>query len=316
MVDSHVSPPTRTSRRRPGICTGVHIPASGGPTVPRRRVRVAFRSCPPETPYEWQPNSVGGSRIETNVFRRKPLTAKDLLWFIPSIRLTAACGIRRNPWPCYPESARDYPASRPDLGRRGFRLIIVLLPEHDRLMSPGLVYEPLSLTHADELAALLLNAKVYRYLGGSPPSFERFRAGIERALSGPPADRANEHWINYVVRDSVGGRIVGRLEATIHSQVAEVAFLFGPAYWGKGYAMRGLLWLHDQLRSRYKKSELWATTVPANERCQALLIRCGYSLVDKASAPYLFSYDPGDLVFRGPPAAEQRNAADSRRSGA
>jgi len=177
----------------------------------------------------------------------------------------------------------------------------VLLPKDDRLMSPVLVYESLSLSHADELATLLLNDKVYRHLGGSPPSFERFRVGIERAIAGPPSDRSNEYWINYVVRDAVEERIVGRLEATIHSQVAEVAFLYGPAYWGKGYAMRGLLWLHDELLSLHTKAELWATTVPANDRCQALLRRCGYSLVDIASAPHLLSYDPGDLVFRGPP---------------
>ena len=82
-----------------------------------------------------------------------------------------------------------------------------------------------------------------------------------------------------------------------------MAFLYGPAYWGRGYATRGLLWLHELLFSHPTQLQLWATTVPANKSCQALLRRCGYAPVEIASAPHLLSYDPGDLIFRGPCAA-------------
>lgn len=167
-------------------------------------------------------------------------------------------------------------------------------------MAPDLIYEPLSLSHTDELATLLLNEQVYRHLGGSPPSVEQHRVSIAHMIAGPPADHSNEIWINYVVRDATEGHIVGRLEATIHAPVAEVAFLYGPAYWGRGYATRGLLWLHELLFSHPTQLQLWATTVPANKSCQALLRRCGYAPVEIASAPHLLSYDPGDLVFRGP----------------
>jgi RimJ/RimL family protein N-acetyltransferase len=200
---------------------------------------------------------------------------------------------------------------RQALGREPL-IAVVLLAEDDRSMSPHLIYETLSLSHVEELATLLLNEKVYQHLGRSPPSLDRYRVSIERAIAGPPADRSNETWINYVVRDATVGQLAGRLEATIHAPVAEVAFLYGPAFWGRGYATRGLLWLHEHLLSRPTKLELWATTVPANERCQALLRRCGYSPVEITSAPHLISYDPGDLVFRGPCSAEQRNPADSR----
>jgi RimJ/RimL family protein N-acetyltransferase len=88
-----------------------------------------------------------------------------------------------------------------------------------------------------------------------------------------------------------------RLEATVHDGIAEVAFLFGPAHWGKGHATAGLLWLHAHLAAEHGAPVLWATTVPANAASRALLERCGYAPRDPASAPLLYTYDEGDLVF-------------------
>ena len=156
----------------------------------------------------------------------------------------------------------------------------------------ALHFDALTLRDLDALEALLRNEAVYRHIGGVPTP-ERFRLATTRALAGPPADRPGERWLNFAVSDAKTDELLGRLEATVHGGLAEVAFLFGPQHWGRGVATRGLQWLHTQLPGL----PLWATTVPANTRCQALLLRCGYRAVDPSSAPRLYSYDPGDLVF-------------------
>jgi len=166
-----------------------------------------------------------------------------------------------------------------------------------------LTYEPLALDHTDDLAALLLNEQVYRHIGGEPPSVDRFRIGMAKAIAGPPEHRAGEKWINYAVRHTQSGQLLGRLEATIHESIAEVAFLFGPAHWGKGFATEGLLWLHQVLLAHPSKPSLWATAAPPNRECRALLERCGYRPIAPEVAPRLLTYDPGDLVYRGPSAA-------------
>lgn len=154
--------------------------------------------------------------------------------------------------------------------------------------------------HLDELEALLRNDEVYRHIGGVPGP-DRFRLGTRRALAGPPAGRSRERWINHVARDAATGAMLGRLEATVHDGIAEVAFLFGPRQWGRGSATAGLLWLHEQLARMPGPPRPWATTVPDNARSRRLLERCGYVAVDPADAPHLHTYDQGDLVFRGPP---------------
>ena len=121
--------------------------------------------------------------------------------------------------------------------------------------------------------------------------------GLRRALEGPPSTRPNEIWLNYLVTLVESGEVIGRLESTINGSVAEVAFLFSPSTWGVGFAQEGLEWLHGEIRRVAGNIQFWATTVPENQRCQALLRRAGYVEVPGHSAPPLASYDEGDLVF-------------------
>lgn len=163
-------------------------------------------------------------------------------------------------------------------------------------MKAELVYSPLVERDIDELAAALHSEAVHQYIGGMPsrPDFELW---LRRSLAGPPPEARGERWINVVVRTTETGKIIGRLEANLHDQLAEVAFLYNPKLWGCGYASKGLLWLHDHLGERKDVLTLWATAHPENQRCAALLTKCGDAPVPSQGLPLLYSYDEGDLVF-------------------
>jgi RimJ/RimL family protein N-acetyltransferase len=155
--------------------------------------------------------------------------------------------------------------------------------------------EQLRVEHLPELAVQLRHPLVYQHIGGVP-SLEDFILDRERALRGPGDSAHSECWLNFLVRDRETDHMLGRLEATLHDSVAEVAFLVGPTHWGKGFAYEALAWLHFEIQRAHGISSFWATTVPENTRCQSLLHRSGYARVH-AGAPLLSSYDPGDLVF-------------------
>jgi RimJ/RimL family protein N-acetyltransferase len=169
---------------------------------------------------------------------------------------------------------------------------------HNPAPAALLRYEPLLEAHLPELAAVLRHPAVYEHIGGEVPSLDEFVLGLSRAIAGPPPHLAGETWLNYLVRDAATGEMLGRLEATIHDNIAEVAYLFGPAHWGKGYAVQALAWLHGEIARVSGVTEYWAAVLPANSRSQALLRRLGYVEVPVPAAPQLFSYDDGDLVFR------------------
>jgi RimJ/RimL family protein N-acetyltransferase len=161
----------------------------------------------------------------------------------------------------------------------------------------GLRIEVLQPQHIPALAAVLRDPAVYRFLGGPVPDDEQFRLGLSRALAGPPPDRPGERWLHYLVRHADSGDVLGRLECTVTGRVAEVAFLFAPAAWGRGHARAGLHWLHLEVGRLAGPVAFWATTHPDNVRCRRLLERAGYREVAVDEAPPLATYDAGDLVF-------------------
>lgn len=162
-------------------------------------------------------------------------------------------------------------------------------------MRTHLFIEQLRAEHLPELAIYLRVPEVYEHIGGVP-SHQDFVLDREIALLGPSSAESTELWLNFLVREQATSHILGRLEATLHDSIAEVAFLFDPKHWGKGFASEALTWLHTHVRDTYGIVDFWATTVPANARCRELLLRTGYQPI-KAGAPVLYSYDEGDLVF-------------------
>jgi len=169
-------------------------------------------------------------------------------------------------------------------------------------MNTRLHIEPLRVEHLEALAVHIRHPAVYEHIGGVP-SLEGFVLDRTRALRGPGQAAGGEIWLNFLVREQASQAMLGRIEATVHDSIAEVAFLFDPSQWGRGYALEALEWLHAEIRRCSGVNDFWATTVPANARCQSLLLRSGYERVSQG-APDLFSYDRGDLVFN------RRTAAD------
>lgn len=162
-------------------------------------------------------------------------------------------------------------------------------------MNPTLRIEPLCVEDLEELAIVLRHPAVYEHLG-AVPSLEDFLLDRQRALTGPGPGTREELWLNFLVREPIGNAMIGRLEATVHHGIAEVAFLLGPNHWGRGYAREALLWLHSEIIRRADIHDFWATTTPENTRCQALLHRCGYKPVHN-DPTCLRSFETGDLVY-------------------
>lgn len=149
--------------------------------------------------------------------------------------------------------------------------------------------------HADTLFAVLDDPRVGRWIGGPPAAdADSLRAVIARQCEGPPSDRRDERWWNFLVEaDDVGA--VGTLQATVHADWAEVAYVFGPRGWGRGYATEGLRWLVGRLADE-GVTELWATVHPDNAASRRLLERVGFVEVAGLSRP-VASYDDGDVVY-------------------
>lgn len=160
-----------------------------------------------------------------------------------------------------------------------------------------LLFEPLQAGHAAELFEPLSDPRVWEFIGDNPVTTvaalaERF----DQMASGPPPELTDEQWINYAARLRTDSALIGTIQATIIDRRAEVAFLFGPQFWGQGYATEAMSALQSNLRQSGSVDDFWATTDPRNMRSIQLLNRLGYAEMSD-SWPNLSSYEPGDLVF-------------------
>jgi RimJ/RimL family protein N-acetyltransferase len=163
-------------------------------------------------------------------------------------------------------------------------------------MAAELLYSPLEESDIADLVNALHSEAVYEYIGGMPSKAD-FELWLRRSIEGPPSEATGERWINITVRLAETKEVIGRLEANIHDHLAEVAFLYSPSVWGRGYASNGLLWLHGLLSEYAEVHSLWATTHPNNRPSASLLLRHGYIPAQTKGLPVLYSYENGDDVF-------------------
>jgi RimJ/RimL family protein N-acetyltransferase len=113
------------------------------------------------------------------------------------------------------------------------------LPEPGPLRGDRVVLEPLQVAHAAELAPLLDDPGLHRFIGGTPATQEQLAERFGRQVVGWSPDRT-ERWLNWVVRRQSDDRAVGTAQATVTSQdgrlAAELAWVVATAYQGQGYA--------------------------------------------------------------------------------
>ncbi len=117
------------------------------------------------------------------------------------------------------------------------------------LRTERLTLEPITAAHADELAPVLDDSALHDFTGGEPLPLEALRDRYAR-LEGA------DDWLNWAVR--AGGEAVGSVQATVHGDAADVAWVLGAAYQGRGYAREAAAAMVAWLRAQ------GVTTIAAN----------------------------------------------------
>ena len=122
-----------------------------------------------------------------------------------------------------------------------------------RLESRRLALEPTRPEHADELAPVLDDVALHRFIGGRPDSVVALRARLERQAAGQSPD-GQECWLNWTVRLRATGEAVGTMQSTLTDgapeTVAELAWVIGVAHQGQGLAKEAVALVVAWLRTR------------------------------------------------------------------
>jgi RimJ/RimL family protein N-acetyltransferase len=111
---------------------------------------------------------------------------------------------------------------------------------------------PLHVEHAEEMAVVLSDPALHTFIGGTPDTPQALRSRYQRMTAGSPDPAVA--WLNWVIRLRDEDRLTGTVQATIsaagHGPVAEIAWVVGTPWQGRGIAgeaARGLAdWLGEQ----------------------------------------------------------------------
>jgi RimJ/RimL family protein N-acetyltransferase len=115
------------------------------------------------------------------------------------------------------------------------------LPTH-ALRTARLDLLPLRVEHAGEMAEVLSDPALHTFIGGTPATPEALRSRYERLVAGSPDPAVL--WCNWVLRLREEGCLVGTVQATVTGEVAEIAWVVGTPWQGRGFAgeaARGLV---------------------------------------------------------------------------
>lgn len=107
---------------------------------------------------------------------------------------------------------------------------------------------PLQVSHAAEMAVVLSDPALHTFIGGSPSTAEALRQRYERLVAGSPDPAVS--WCNWVLRETSESRLVGTVQATVAGPTAEIAWVVGTPWQGRGYASEAARALVDHLSGR------------------------------------------------------------------
>lgn len=126
------------------------------------------------------------------------------------------------------------------------------------IRTPRMDLLPLRADHAAEMAPALSDPALHTFIGGSPLSAEALRTRYERLVAGSPDPSVT--WCNWVLRLRTDSRLIGTVQATISDTTAEIAWVVGTRWQGRGYAReaaQGLVaWLRQRAAVRFAHASL------------------------------------------------------------
>ncbi len=150
----------------------------------------------------------------------------------------------------------------------------------ERIEAPRLTLTPLTVEDADDMVGVLASEELYAFIGGGPPGLGDLRARYARLGTGRSPD-GRQDWLNWILRRRQDGRAVGTVQATVTEgeRRAEVAWVVGTAWQGRGYASEAAGAVAEWLRGR-GVGLLQAHIHPGHEASMKVAARIGLRPTD------------------------------------
>ena len=122
--------------------------------------------------------------------------------------------------------------------------------EESVLEMDRLVLLPMVSGDALELFGVLAEPSLYAFTGGHPPSSAHDLDARIRGRESRVSPNGDELWLNWTVRLKDGGIVVGYVQASVKGPLAQLAWVVGLRFQGRGYATEASEAMTEWLRQK------------------------------------------------------------------
>ncbi|MCJ0868702.1 GNAT family N-acetyltransferase [Streptomyces sp. AP-93] len=149
---------------------------------------------------------------------------------------------------------------------------------------------PLEASHAEEMAGVLGDPELHRFIGGAPLAVTELRARYERLAAGSPDPDVS--WWNWVVRLDAEDCLTGTVQATVSGEVVEIAWVVGTPWQRRGIATEATRAMVEWLGEHAVVRTVIAHIHPANVASAAVANGAGLVPTDR--------WQDGEIRWEGP----------------
>jgi RimJ/RimL family protein N-acetyltransferase len=162
---------------------------------------------------------------------------------------------------------------------------------------------PLRIEDADEMAVVLDDEGLHKFIGGRPAAPRELRKRYAQLVAG--SSNPGETWLNWIVRRRADGRAVGTVQATLTSgdagRIAHVAWVVGVEWQGRGFASEAARALVRWLRAQ-GADEILANIHPSHRASATVAAGAGLRPTDEQV--------DGEQVWRASAGSEKSSALE------
>jgi len=166
------------------------------------------------------------------------------------------------------------------------------------LRTHRLELSPLRVADAVGMGGVLSNRDLYLFTGGDPPNLADLEAQYKAQVAGPTA--GDEVWHNWIIRPNDSGEAVGFVQATVTGDSADVAWVVGVGWQGRGYASEAASAVYDWLGTQGIE-RLAAHIHPGHVASQRVAASLGMRATDEIDSD-------GEVVWASVPTSAGRTA--------
>ncbi|MYV40001.1 GNAT family N-acetyltransferase [Streptomyces sp. SID1328] len=129
-----------------------------------------------------------------------------------------------------------------------------MTPSGTDIRTPRLDLLPLRVEHAEEMAGVLADPALHRFIGGTPYTPDALATRYRRLVAGSPDPEVT--WLNWVILLREDSRLTGTVQATLSAAkgTAEIAWVVGTPWQGRGIAKEAAVALVAWLTSHPVRS--------------------------------------------------------------